>query len=613
MGSIYPGCENSVHDLNPKAIVCSEEHCDNFTESQTFHDDCNTFGKGHPLYPVSTAQCINKSPPHDIKEPDYDPTWGYSCPDGYASQTCYCCCSCLANGTPIAIPDGVKAIEQFVIDDAVTVGDWNAQQLTWKTGTVKFSSGSDAGWKNTMMFIEYAGNKQLIASVDHLFLLATGKLKRADRLVPQNDQLMSAEGTPYEVLSTISGSWDKGLHHIATDMQFRGSLNGHLINSAGVVSGDYCLQINQHELVKMGLMDAPESNPAHGSREFAAANPQLAVTRASALKNGESLSEIAMPQGFTAFNPEGGVYIPAGAAQFLTNAQADDIVNNKNASFRDLTSESGLDAVNYLLKVFKAFYPSINILVDPASPNFNTYGFEMYGQQHLVIGGEITRLNGLYADGYKFIIAQGIARLLGSTPKDQDGFTYAAAADFYAVSSIFREVFFLDSDDLFNNALDQMKTVFGYISPAYAAGDPDNLANDPSIKCRIGSINTGIFGGSVLPCACNDLALLSADPDSSDPYQLRMELKFNKDINPLSVKDLYNFKFTPPNSQDPGVRLPKVLSAEVSPQAASVVVLQVQSPLNIEFTVYLTDIWSAGGSVLGEQNSASFSFMSHNK
>ncbi|UVM52971.1 hypothetical protein LOY38_13535 [Pseudomonas sp. B21-015] len=462
-----------------------------------------------------------------------------------------------------------------------------------------------------MMFIEFAGNKQLIASVDHLFFLASGKLKRADRLVPHKDQLMSAEGTPLDILSSLSGTWDKGLHHIATDMHFNGSLNGHLINSAGVVSGDYCLQINQHELIKMGLMDAPETSPAFGSKAFAAANPHLAVTRASALKSGEILSNVALPQGFSAFNPEGGMYIPAGAAQFLTDAQASDIVNNKKASFLDLTSDSGIDAVNYLLKVFKAFYPSINILVDTANPNFNTYGFEMYGQQHLVISGEITRLNGLYSDGYKFIIAQGIARLLGSTPKDQDGFTYAAAADFYAVSSIFREVFFLDSDDLFNNSLDQIKAVFGYISPANAVGNPDNLANDPSIKCRIGSINTGIFGGSVLPCACNDLALLSADPDSSDPHQLRLELNFNKDIAPLSVKDLYNFKFTPPNSQAPGVRLPKVLSAEISPQAASVVVLHVQSPLNIEFNVYLTDVWSAGGSVLGEQNSASFSFMSH--
>lgn len=609
MGSIFPGCENSVHDLNPNAKVCSEQHCDNFTESQTFHDDCNTFGKGHPLYPVSTAQCINRNPPHDIKEPDYDPTWGYSCPDGYATQTCYCCCSCLANGTPIAIPNGVKAIEQFNIGDDVTVGGWDAQKLSWKTGTVKFSSGTDAGGHSTMVYIRAAGDRQWVASFDHLFLMSNGKLKRADRLVPGRDQLMTAEGTALDINSCQIGIWRGGLHHIATGLHFTGTLDGHLINSAGVVSGDYCLQINQHELAKMGLMDGPDDTPVLGSESFAAANPHLSVTRAAALHAGENLEGVAAPAGFSALNPEGDIYIPAGAARFLTEEQADDIVNSKQASFRDLTSEAGIDAVNYLIKVFKAFYPSINVLIDRANPSFNTYAFEMYGQQHLVISGEITRLNGLYADGYKFIIAQGIARLLGSTPKDANGFTYTAAADFYAVSSIFRNVFFLDSDDLFNNALDQIKTVFGYILPIHAGGDDNDLANNPSIKCRIGSINTGIFGGNVLPCACDDLALLAATPNGSDPKNLLLALSFNKNIDPLSIEDLYNFKFTPAGASEVVTKPPKVLSAQLNPQDASVVVLTVSAPLGRAFTITLTDVAAENGSVLGEHNSADFNFL----
>jgi hypothetical protein len=604
MGSSFPGCTDSVHNLNPKAIVCSDQHCDTFTESQTFHDDCNTFGQGHPLYPISTAQCINRQT-GAITEPLEDPQWGSYCPDGCSIQKCYCCCSCLANGTPIAIPNGMKAIEQFAVGDDVTVGNWTASKLSWTNGSVRFSSGSDAGWPSTMMYVAYSENKKLIASVGHLFLLASGKLKRADRLVPHQDQLMSAEGTPLDIISSVSGEWTGGLHHIATDMHFTGTLDGHLINSAGVVSGDYCLQVNQNELVKMGLMDDPQASPAHGSTEFAALNPHLAVTRASAVKSGVNLASVAMPVGFTPFNPDGGVYIPAGAAQFLTDAQATDIVNNEKANFRDLHNDSGVDAVNYLLKVFKAFYPDINILVDQPNPNFNTYAFEMYGQKHLVICGEIARLDGLYADGYKFIIAQGIARLLGSTPKDKDGFTYAAAADFYATSAVFRQVFFLDSDDLFNNALDQIKTVFGFISTTHSAGDPNNLANDPSIQCRIGSINTGIFGGNVLPCACNDLALLAANADSSDPGQLRLELLFNKEIDPLSVEDLYNFKFT---CHILGAHLPVVLSSQVSPTAPATVVLVLKSPTHVEFTVTLTDVWSTSGSVLGAQKSARFTF-----
>lgn len=605
MGSVFPGCEQSVHNLNPNAKVCSTQHCDTFTESETFHQQCAAV-LGHPLYPISTAQCINKTT-KAITEPTYDPEWGYTCPDGTALQTCYCCCSCLANGTPIAIPDGVKAIEQFNIGDDVTVGDWNASKLSWKTGTVKFSSGTDAGSSSTMMFIQYGDKKQLIASMDHLLLLATGKLKRADRLVPQKDQLLSAEGQPLDILSSISGKWEKGLHHIATGLQFTGSLDGHLINSAGIVSGDYCLQINQNELIKSGLMDDPNAHPAHGSAAFAEAHPHLTVTRSVAVADGVDPASVFTPVGFTAFKPEGGVYIPPGAAQFLTDGQAGDIVKNPKASFRDLASDSGFDAVNYLIRVFQGFYPEINFVVDHDNPNFNTWAFEMYGQQHLVIGGEIMRLNGLFADGYKFILAQGIARLLGHNPKDEQNFTYVAAADFYATSSIFREVFYLALDDLSNNVLEQIRMVFGLISDDNAKGNPDDLANNPSIRCRAASVSTGIIGGNVLPCACSDLILITAMTDSADPANLRLELVFNKPINPASIEDLTDFRFTSTTALS---GMPKVLSADISPFSETTVVLDVESRMNQEFTITVANVTSTGGSMLGDKNSATFTFLS---
>lgn len=604
MGSIWPGCEQSVKNTyGEKGKVCSEQHCKAFLITDTFHDTCQK--NKTPLYPVSTAQCLNKKT-GEISEATYDPDLGsYSCPDGLSVQVCFCCCACLAHGTPIAIPDGVKAIEQFNIGDDVTIGDWSASKLSWKTGSVKFSSGTDADSPSTMMFIQYGEKRLLIASMDHLFLLPTGKLKRADRVVPQKDQLLGADGKPLDILSSISGKWTKGLHHIATGLDFTGSLDGHLIDSAGVVSGDYCLQINQHELVEMGLLDDPEAHPVHGSDEFAESHPDLAVTRAAACDTGTDLASIAMPEGFTAFNPDGGMLIPPGAAQFLTDAQATDIVNY--GSFRNLADDSGFAAVNYLIKVFKGFHPDINIVIDHANPNFNTYAFEMYGQKYLIVAGEIIRLNGLYADGYKFILAQGIARLLGNKPKNKYGYTYKAAADFYATSSIFREVFFLESDDLANNTLDQMKTVFAFISAENAAGDPNDLADNPSLKCRVGSMNTGIFGGNVLPCACSDLALLTVMTDSANASELRLELVFNKPIDPESIEDLYKFRFS---SDAGGADLPKVLSAQIRCFAAATVVLAVESPMNVEFKVTVKDVLSVNGSMLGDQNSGTFKFLS---
>ncbi len=43
--SSFPGCEASVHTINPTAKVCDTQHCDTFTISDDFHKQCEKFGK----------------------------------------------------------------------------------------------------------------------------------------------------------------------------------------------------------------------------------------------------------------------------------------------------------------------------------------------------------------------------------------------------------------------------------------------------------------------------------------------------------------------------------------------------------------------------------------
>ena len=605
MTNAFPGCEASVHNQNPTAIVCSDQHCTNFSESDTFHGQCATFGKGNTLYPVSTAQCLDPNS-GALSEPTYTQNqYGsfYTCNPPLMVQTCYCCCSCLAFGTPIATPDGTKAIELFNIGDSVSVGNWSNAKLGWDNGRVKFSSGTDPGSINTMIFIGFGAGRQIVATPDNLFLMPDGKLKRADRLVPNKDQIMTADGSALGITAVVSGQWTKGLHHIATGLEFTGSLSGHLINASGIVTGDYCLQINQHELIKMGLMDDPSNTPALGSSQYAASNGQLQTSRTSAT----GTAEVNVPTGFTPFALIDNAYIPENAAQLFTDAQAQDIASHPATTFRPVYDDSGFESMSYLIRLFKGFYPDINISIDKTSSAFNTYAFELYGTKHLVISGEMLRMNGLFQEGYQFILAQGIARLLGEKPAAADGFTYVAAADFYAVSSVLRNVAYLAPSNFFNNVLQQVTMLFSRISQANAGGDPANLARDPAIGCRIASLNTGIFGGDVLSCACADLSLVSAFTDSAQEANQLLQLIFNKPVDPASVTDLYNFKFTGKNAS---TSLPKVLSARVSTEDGQEVMLQVQSPLNHEFTVTVEDIASIGGSILGSANSATFSFSS---
>jgi hypothetical protein len=455
-----------------------------------------------------------------------------------------------------------------------------------------------------MIFISFSDARQVIATPDNLFLMSDGKLQRADRLVPNRDQILTADGSPIGVTAVLSGQWTKGLHHIATELEFTGSLDKHLIDASGIVCGDYCLQINQHELVKMGLMDDPAKSPALGTPEYAALNSRLKTGATFAL----AAEAVKMPLGFKPFTHVDTAYTPDDAGKLFTDAQAQDIVHHKESSFRTVYDDSGFESMSYLIKVFKGFYPDINISIDKTNSKFNTYAFEMYGLKNLVISGEILRMNGLFQEAYQFILAQGVARLLGEKPVDANGITYVAAADFYATSSILRSVNYLSAPDFYNNVLRQITMLFDRVSETNAEGDPDDLANNPPIGCRIASLNTGIFGGGVLPCACSDLSLISAFSDSAEPEDLALQLIFDKPVDPASVTDLYNFKFASQGGS--AASLPKVVSAAVSPQDAHEVVLEVQSPLDEAFTVTVEDIVSVGGSVLGDKDSASFTFSS---
>jgi hypothetical protein len=604
MANLFPGCEASVHNQNPNAIVCSDQHCTNFSESDTFHGQCATNGSGNALFPVSTAQCLDPSN-GNLSEPTYvQSKWGnyYTCNSPLQVQSCFCCCSCLAFGTPIATPGGVKAIELFNIGDSISVGSWDKSKLGWADGSVKFSSGTDPGSNSTMIFIELGEQRRIIATPDNLFLMSDGKLKRADRLVPTKDQILTADGGTLGVTAVLSGQWTKGLHHIATGMEFTGSLDGHLINANGIVSGDYCLQINQHELIKMGLMDDPATTPALGTHEFAQAHSQLETARTHAKRSGE----VHLLDGFTPFTLVDEVYIPDDAAKLFTDAQAQDIVSDPKR-LRPVYDDSGFESMSYLIKLFKGFYPDINISIDKTNPDFNTYAFELYGMKHLVISGEILRMDGLFQEAYQFILAQGISRLLGQKPMAANGFTYVGAADFYASSSVLRNVNYLAPSDFFNKVIQQIMMLFSYISAANADDNSADLANAPPVGCRVASLNTGVFGGNVMPCACADLSLLSASTDSADAGNLLLQLIFDKPVDPASVTDPYNFKF---QSKDPSATLPTVLSAGVSRQISQEVVLQVQSPLDQEFTITVEDIVSVGGSILNDKNSATFSFVS---
>lgn len=90
---------------------------------------------------------------------------GGVCPNGAGSLIpiavpgCYCCCSCFAYGTPIAVSQAVvKAVQDFVVNDPVWVAT-DVSLKKWVQKPVMFSSGTGAHGKNKLIKVHFGDQK----------------------------------------------------------------------------------------------------------------------------------------------------------------------------------------------------------------------------------------------------------------------------------------------------------------------------------------------------------------------------------------------------------------------------------------------------------------------
>jgi hypothetical protein len=124
-----------------------------------------------------------------------------------------------------------------------------------------------------MVFIHFGAGGSLIVTPDQPMLIAGGKLQTADRLVPGIDTLVAADGGALPILATSIGQFDGGIQDIATgigaSLDWDGGLDGHLLNCAGAICGDFVLQI-RHGDPRMARYLADPSGPRIGTSEYRA-------------------------------------------------------------------------------------------------------------------------------------------------------------------------------------------------------------------------------------------------------------------------------------------------------------------------------------------------------
>jgi hypothetical protein len=588
-----PGCKAAIDKI--PGVVCQQAHCDD-TAAQYLHNYCTC-----------------KIPPTDVLNPcplNADspvPQWV----DGVL---CFCCCMCFAYGTPIEIPgNNQKAIEEFEVGDLVMAADIGPDnELTWVVKTVEFSNGTGDATLPSMMvmvlFQKEGGEDYLIVTKNHLFLTPSGKLKRADTLVPGQDQLVQADGNPTLVLGLSVGQFNKGVHHIATSVTTTTTMNGHLLNSKGIVSADYALQISNIELTESMMAEDPDTLPIFGTEAYLTAYPSLFghsfrthVENIDFAKYGEEgFKHLAMDVDSDSFKE-----VPADARSYITKAQAKDI--KRDAPILPPGSNAGIDVIYYLFRLYKGFYPDIRFELDLEKDLPNAYAFrDDDGTPVIRVNGALIRVVALKFNSLAIILANRIGALYGGPPFNEQDYSCEGQADYSGVGVILRNIWY---GQIFGNivapGLKELDEFFSYISDDHSHGVPGNTCTYISIDCRKAAMNAALMSMSLPSCAGGPkdpyLEVTGASVAVVDGAQI-VSISFNTSVDPTTVGDISNYLLTP---------RAKVSEATVDMAQDAKIDLTVEIDPDTEYEVRVFNVLSANDEpIIPGKNKAKFTLSS---
>jgi hypothetical protein len=410
------------------------------------------------------------------------------------SGPCQCHCSCLALGTPVAIAQGqFKPIQDFKVGDKVLATGINLQ---WVEKEVAFSNGTTgASVQPHSVFIEY-GNSSLIVTADHLFLMPDKKLKRADRLTI-NDKLMASNGGELEIKSVSMGTYYGGFHHIATTTEKpNDNLDGHLLDTNGIISADYAVQLyqNQRELDSKLLVDGHNDLPVVGSPEYISKNGVLQEPKEGQKLAFGAFSHHSPPsdKNIKAFVPmsKARVNIPKDAASFISKEQADTLQKYPK---RPLISESAHAWADYLVTQFKAFYPAVIYEIDWYNDEVNAYAWrDEQKVGHVALLGGLIRFPAIEIEGLALVLAHELSHLYGGPPYyPGTDLSCEGQADFYGARNIMRVVWFGEYYcAVMDKSIKQLKEFFGLPEFLPKAGAAAGCSHPPG-PCRIETYNAG--------------------------------------------------------------------------------------------------------------------------
>jgi hypothetical protein len=606
------GCEGNV----PPGGMCSAAHCIKYIASSDAKAYCDCLNwKNQPIPPPCQKKGGNEptwtNECYDNVEKKADPNLSYEqCkqlivkdPQRYDWKKCACCCSCYAWYTKIAVAaDTVKFVQDFEVGDEVLVASVSLAesgvQLSWESRVLDFSDGTSPNDNGQDMFVfNYDMGKalgEIIVTNDQLLLTEEGKLKRADRFTV-GENLVREDGSLSQVIGIRVGGYKGGIHHIATplDEDEELSINGHLLSSNGVITGDYwtqVLNITDPAAAAGLLVKGHDDLPVFGSEAYMSQSG-VRTTLFSAVLEGEELKPVRNPFFTEREQLTGEIIFPTGTRSYFTKGQA---ANISRAPHVPPSQQRNVANFRYLQQLFWGFYPDINLYMNWEDDIPNLHAFTQYGQQTVYISGRLLRTQAVEMEGLAALLGHGIAIFLAGESPNPSDFPCKAVADYYGLGYVLKEAFYFNWAETATKGYDQLVNLFGFIKGKNRNGDPKMPCTQPSINCRLQSLDAALSGFNIPACADGPQpGTLKLEKAAATTFEGQMVViaSFNEAVEFTSASKVTNYQITP---------VAEITTALRNDPQMKEVVLTVKFPDPPEgaYTLTVSDILSANGSTL---------------
>ncbi len=174
---------------------------------------------------------------------------------GIVNQINYILMSYLQS-TDIATPQGPVFVEELQEGNQLQAASLNGHVFSWQTRTVRMDMGvseSMAAW------IHFNNGRVMVTGLNQLFLLNTGQLMKAKDLAAGTSRLMDQNGNPVDLTEVSIGACRGAFYGVAADAPYAGNMDGHLLLSNGVITGDLILEMNAEDLFAKGMLAKPQN------------------------------------------------------------------------------------------------------------------------------------------------------------------------------------------------------------------------------------------------------------------------------------------------------------------------------------------------------------------